>query len=316
MSFVFKSIGPENKRIVQREVYNKQSLHSGSRGIFSKQFRSASVENDTSIYPSTSGSYWNSLKVLYYQSASNVNASESVKYLDYTLAKTERPSRPQFTSKFHSSGSVISIPQRYIGEGIRPGSFSFRDDSGTKEIILQDDRFGNLFAPSASESQSADTNISSSDNYVGNIFYNSGVVAITETGSWSSSLAYTSLTTGSYFIDFESTQTIWTHEYTLAIEPGEFNCTMNRTIRGIPGGVKSSSKYTLQNESPFVADYFTGSAFSPYITTFLLYSKDVKFDKVAGQKASSREPIFMAKVPRPIKIRDDVKMIFKIRVDM
>ena len=91
---------------------------------------------------------------------------------------------------------------------------------------------------------------------------------------------------------------------------------MNRTIRGIPGGVKSSSKYTLQNESPFVADYFTGSAFSPYITTFLLYSENVKFDKVPGQKASPMEPIIMAKVPRPIKIRDDVKMIFKIRIDM
>ena len=55
------------------------------------------------------------------------------------------------------------------------------------QIFAADDNNGNLYATSASHSQSAATNSGSKDNYVGNIFYDLGVVVITETGSWSGS---------------------------------------------------------------------------------------------------------------------------------
>ena len=61
---------------------------------------------------------------------------------------------------------------------------------------------------------SSNNSISSSDNYIGNIFYKNGVVVITDTGSFSSSISYTDVTTDNYNIKFKSTQTIFVQEYT------------------------------------------------------------------------------------------------------
>ena len=62
------------------------------------------------------------------------------------------------------------------------------DNSTSKTVIIQDDSSGNLYAPSASVSASA-LSLSGSSNYIGNIFYELGVVTITDTGSC---LLYTS----------------------------------------------------------------------------------------------------------------------------
>ena len=73
------------------------------------------------------------------------------------------------------------------------GSFT-----GSRMVDIKDDGIGNLIfdkiiAPDLSlinqstgsfMTQSSNTSISSSENYVGNIFYNYGVVTITETGSY------------------------------------------------------------------------------------------------------------------------------------
>jgi hypothetical protein len=196
----------------------------------------------------------------------------------------------QHSNKFHSSGSVLSIPQKYFGEEIKQGSFKLTDNSTSKEIIIQDDGFGNLYAIGASIT-SSNNSISSSDNYVGNIFYKNGVVAITETGSYSASISYTDVTKTNYNVKFESTQTIFVQEYTLKINPNEFNATMNPTAT-----VNVSGSNLLRAN-------LTGSNWSPHMTTIKFYSGDDFY------------PVMIARYPQPIKMRDDLTLIFKIRQD-
>ena len=151
MSFVFKSLNLSDISQTERTVYKNQTFMSDDSDITSVQYTSGSLENDSSVFPTVSGSYWNSLKSIFYLSSSNVNASESAQYFRRTLA-TVKPSNKQYINKFYSSGSIVSIPQRYFGERIKPNSFTLRDTSGAQEIIIQDDGNGNLYDNAYSES--------------------------------------------------------------------------------------------------------------------------------------------------------------------
>ena len=100
-------------------------------------------------------------------------------------------------------------------------TFKFTDISGSNvdnnsvNPIIIDDGFGNLYSTNAHHSQSI-TNASSSDNYVGNIFYDKGIAVITETGSWSGSVNYSDLGTN-YKFKFDSVNTINTYEYNVTL---------------------------------------------------------------------------------------------------
>ena len=156
--------------------------------------------------------------------------------------------------------------------------------------IIKDDKFGNLFAVGATIT-SSNNSISSSDNYVGNIFYKDGVVTITETGSYSASISYTDVTRKNYNVEFESTQTIFVNEYTLKINPNEFNATNNPTATSEVSGTR------------ILRANLTGSNWSPHMTTIKFYSDDDFY------------PVMIARYPQPIKMRDDITLIFKIRQD-
>ena len=77
------------------------------------------------------------------------------------------------------------------------GTFQLVDNE-TSAIIV-DDSNGNLYSTNATFSQSVSA-LSSSDNYVGNIFYDVGVVTLTETASFNGSDDYTDVTSGNYTI--------------------------------------------------------------------------------------------------------------------
>ncbi len=316
---VYKSIDKSNVSITETRVYGTQTLHSGSAGVTSIQYRSGSQIGSNLIYD-TSGSYWASLHSLFYQSGSDLRAEESGTYNQppASLANWSYPS-PQRVNKFFTSGSVISISQKYFGERIKPQSFKLVDNSTDKTVTIQDDGYGNLYPVGNSTSQST-TSPSSSDNYVGNIFYNHGIVTITDTGSYSSSINYTDVTTGKYTLEFKSTQTISTHEYTVVVKPHEFNYTMNPTVRGFASGSTHNNLFL----SPWIKPRFTASGWSAYARQVQLYSEHDYVLGVAGetsytginQSVRLYEPVIVASLPRSIKMRDDMSMIFKIRVDI
>ena len=294
--YVFGEIDKSSTVIESNTVNYIQNLSASSAGIQSIKIHSGSLNNN----------YWNSLNVLFYTSGSPTYISES----KFTSPSSNLSINPtggkQFLTKYHGypTSSIIQIPSKYYGEKIKEGSFQLTDlvnpDNDGNNPIIKDDGFGNLYSTNAHHSQSTSA-ASSSDNYVGNIFYDKGLAVITETGSWSGSVDYSDLTEVNYDLKFNSQHTITTYEYNVTLLSNEFNNTMNYTVRAPLSG--SSESLSLSTST--LASEFTSSNFQPYITTINLYQKD-DYDT----------PVIQATLPRAIRKSDKINTRFKIRLDL
>ena len=288
--------GETDRTSIESNVVNyTHNFSTSSEGI-----KSIKVVSGSSLY---SGSYWNSLNVLFYTSGSDVY-DEKTKYAKPS-SNLSIDSRfgTQFLNKFHGypSSSIITIPQQYYGEKIKEGSFEFTDlnntDNDGNNPIIKDDKFGNLYSTNAHHSQSTSA-ASSSDNYVGNIFYDKGLAIITETGSWSGSVDYSDLATN-FKIELDSYSMVNTYEYNVVIQPNQYNHSTNYSLRSPLSG----SDFNLGTR--FYATTFTGSDFQPYITTINLYQNGV-YD----------EPVIQATLPKPIRKSNKLSTTFKIKLDI
>ena len=293
---VFGEIDKSSTTIESNVVNYSQNLTTASNGIQSIKIVSGSINNN----------YWSSLNVLFYTSGSTIYGNE-LKFSKPSSNLSINSTRGnQYLTKYHGypSSSIIQIPSQYYGEKIKEGSFQFTDlnnsdKTATINPIIKDDGFGNLYSTNAYHSQSAGA-LSSSDNYVGNIFYDKGLAVITETGSWSGSVNYPDLATN-FNLKFDSFNTIKTHEYSITILPNEYNNTMNYSVRN----VLSTDTKPLTLATSTLATPFTGSDFQPYITTINLY-----------QEGEYEEPIIQATLPRPIRKSDKINTRFKIKLDI
>lgn len=290
----YKSVEYSSTAFETKTYYKNQKFTNADEGISSIQFRSESLVFDDDSGPisyTTSGSHYNFLsnfltdKVFFTDGYSDV-----------------------FTNKFHPSGSVIYIPQQYYGEQIKVKSFKLTDNSTSKEIIIQDDGNGNLYSTNAHASRSNASSLSSSDNYVGNIHYQTGVVMITETGSWSGSgttttdIMYTDVGTGNYSLEFNSTMPIFQNEIVCNISKNEFTATGNQTIWSTPG--------TLQNNISSSLNKWT-----PYATSIAFYDRppDV-FGNGAGKTIKKTYPISPGGNNTIIWDNDDVENLNNIDI--
>ena len=304
--YVFKEINKSSTVIDSNIVHYTQNLSSSADGIQSIKIVSGS----------TNSRYWQSLNVLFYTSGSPQYGDEHKFGRPSSNLSIQPRVGEQYLTKYHgySNTSLITIPQHYYGEKIKEGSFQFTDISGSNvdsdgnNPIIKDDGKGNLYSTNAnsnfgtltSSSAGTDNSISSSKNYVGNIFYDKGLAIITETGSWSGSVNYSDLATN-YMLKFESYNTITTHEYSITLEPQEFNLTTNYTIRSPLSG--SSESLSLSTST--LAAEFTSSDFQPYITTINLF-----------QKGDYDTPVIQATLPRAIRKSDKINTRFKIKLDI
>lgn len=283
-----------------------------------------------------SGSHWAFIHTMFYSSGSTKISQSNPDEIDkfnsiYHNFNQYNDLKPYYNSKFYETASIFYIPQATFGERIQPGSFQLTGRTGsisntTKEIIIKDDSAGNLYSTNAAHSQSAhfytgsgiDTgsgdHLSSSANYIGNIFYDLGVAVITETGSWSGSVDYTDIGT-EYITDslaekdyrywilkFNSTTPIFTSQYSIKISAGEFNSTMNATTKLYNGGDYIPSGSSLEDVANLKND-LTGSGWSPYINQIHLH------------RNQPEEPVIVANLPRPVKTRDDIDLIITFRLD-
>ena len=293
--YVFGEIDKSSTIIESNIVNYTQNLTTASNGIQSIKIVSGSINNN----------YWNSLNVLFYTSGSTVYGNELKFGAPSSNLSIKQNSGKQYLTKYHGypSSSLIQIPSQYYGEKIKEGTFKFTDlnnpdNSGNKPIIV-DDGFGNLYSTNAYHSQSIGS-LSSSDNYVGNIFYDKGLAVITETGSWSGSVDYSDLATN-YTLKFDSYHTITTHEYNVTLLPQDYNLTMNYTIRNVLSG----SGDILRLGTQYVASTFSSSTWQPYITTINLY-----------QRGDYDTPVIQATLPKPIRKSDKINTRFKIKLDI
>jgi hypothetical protein len=311
--YVFGEIDKSSTVIESNVVNYAQNLTTSSAGIQSFKIVSGSINNN----------YWQSLNVLfftsgspqYYPSANNTVTRESHRFArpssNLSLDQTQGE---QFLTKYHgyASSSLITIPSQYYGEKIKEKTFKFVDlnntDNSGNNPVIRDDGKGNLYAENSNanfgtitaSSAGVNSSVSSSLNYVGNIFYDKGLAVITETGSWSGSVKYSDLATN-FTLEFSSFNTIYSREYTFTLLPQDYNLTMNYGIRNVLSG--SSDALSLNTST--IASTFTASNFQPYITTINLY-----------QDGNVDEPVIQATLPKPIRKSDKINMRFKIKLDI
>jgi hypothetical protein len=210
------------------------------------------------------------------------------RYNTYPTAGNRFNQDQMFFNKFYVSGSVISIPQNEFGDKIKPGTFTLTDNSTNTQIKIVDDLNGNLYAPLATHSQSV-SSLSSSANYVGNIFYELGVFTIVETGSYDGTNNYSEVTSGNFKVNYKGVHEISTYEYVCTALPNELNQTQNVTIFKPNGNGK-------------LKDHLTGSAFPTYVTEVGLYD--------AGENL-----VGIAKISKPIPKSRIIPMRFFVRMD-
>ena len=140
-------------------------------------------------------------------------------------------------------------------------------------------------------------------NRIGNIIYDKGLIIITDPrplycnicrgATYSdATLIDTPAFTTIESLNFRSTVTIYEHEYICRIPAGEFNMTLNPTIRN--GGNLDSS---------ILAPKFDTTQFNPYITTIGLYNEN-------------GELLIVGKLSNPIQKRPNVDMNLVIKLDV
>ena len=274
---MFKNLTDENRNIY--EFVSNKTYNLNQSSVTRYNFVSGSTDK-------TLSKNYNFARINLYLSGSDYTNSNK------KLNKEPTPGNPlnndqMFFDKFYVSGSVVSIPQNEFGDRIKPGTFTLTDS--TTGAIIKDDFNGNLFGSNATFSQSSATSLSSSENYVGNIFYNLGVFAITETASFDGTNDYSEVTSGNYTVRYKGVHEISTYEYVCNAASNEFNMTQNETI------FKPKSAGKLKSN-------LSGSNFPTYITEVGLYD-------------DNEDLIGIARLSQAIPKSRKIPMRFFVRMD-
>ena len=322
MSIKYGRIDYSETGFTEQNFHKGQNLNTSSLGVnYILAKKDDYIDQDRNVRLSESGSHWAFIHTLFYMSGSSKVLSDMPADADKFNSIYEMGSyfnsykdlNPLYNTKFYDTASVFYIPQQYFGEKIQTGSFQLTARTGsssntTKQIIIKDDGNGNLYSTNAEHSQSAG-DLSSKNNYVGNIFYEQGIAVLAETASWSGSVDYTDIgrryiTDSSeekdyrfWDISLNSTTPIFTSQYSIKIPAGDFNRTMNYSVRGEPTGSDYSSEANLKTN-------LTGSGWSPYFNQIQLFRNN-----------DGEEPVLVANLPRSVKMRDDIDIIVTFRVD-
>ena len=247
----------------------------------------------------------------------------------YTDHATSSYSPTETIRELNTSASVISVAREVFGEEIKPGTLDLSLTIGSTSFTIKDDEDGNLYdnAHSASfaayksssfdRGQGVAANGSGSD--VGNIFYNRGLIVLTDTGSYTNDLS-------EFTLKYKSTQTIYEHEYRVTAKPNEFNTSTNISLTAdrsgsitifngavsasnffppshLPTGQGTGSYATTYNAATESLSLVTGSEFSPFVTNVGLYDQ-------FGQLLAH------AKMAKPIKLSKEIDTTFVVRFDI
>ena len=252
-------------------------------------------------------------------------------------------SQPDFTNRFtynyssrilHESASIITIPRKFYGEGIKPKSVTITDNSTNITYTLKDDGLGNIYDNNysssytkASESYKSGGGGQVTGSIIGNIMYSHGLIIITDTGSYKD-VGNSSGAQNGWEITLKGTQTIHEREIQCVVEKGEFGKSRNITLTPgnsgsfpVPANIMSGSWSTRHlnlnpvwpasssyNDEGYKAtgsllDIATGSEFSPYVTTIGLFD-------------DHNDLLAIGKLAKPIKNEKELDISFVVRFDV
>ena len=277
---MYKYFTNEQQNTYEFNAHKSYTLNQSS--VIRHQFLSASNH-------STSASYYQFARINLYLSGSDYTVNNPL-FNDVVTVGDKKQQSGIYLTKFYESGSICFVSQSQFNEGIKKGSFSLTDDSTAATIKIVDDKKGNLYSTNATFSQSVSA-LSSSDNYVGNIFYDIGAFTITETASFNgaANVDYLNVTRGNYILEYQGNNTITTYEWTCEALPNELNNTTNFTV------FNSNGQGQLK-------DNLTSSIFPSYISEVGLYDEQ---NSLMGY----------AKLSKPIPKSTKIPMKFFVRMD-
>lgn len=183
--------------------------------------------------------------------------------------------------------AIISLDQDYYGEGIKIGSVVLEHEG----VSLTDDSHSNL--------------IDSGSNIKGNIFYDRGLIVLTQDVVSGSTLT-------DFSLSYRSTKTIYENEIFIPVFEGEFNVSTNPSAYHT--GSNNIKLYDIESSHQSgvfggFGDYDysssidpTGSYLVPFITTIGLYDNE-------------NNMVAVAKLPQPMKCLPDYPVNFLVRFD-
>ena len=323
---MFKRLDPRDINITPFKVYKEFTVtnsDSGS-GVYGFRAISSSIYNfDTTTSTKTtfdSASFyhipsWFMINHMYYRDTqNNYNNFGQNNGRQYRL--------------LHASASIISVSKDLYGERIKPGSITLSDDSGASTLTIKDDKNGNLYdnAFSSSFAQFASSGFADSDivkstgSFVGNVFYEQGVLVFTNTGSRFVNIG-TGTGTDGYSLKYKAQVTIREHSYTCVIGENEYNGTLNisatkersgsisvsgsESFKLFPPGhatAKSGSYKHFYQATNTYNNFVTHSEFRPYITKVGLYN-------------DFNELIAIGQLSHPVKNDAELSLAINVRFD-
>ena len=229
--------------------------------------------------------------------------------------------------KLHSSASIVAVSRKLYGERIKPRSIQLTDDSTSATLTIVDDGHGNLYDNSSTAYSASFASFSTSSfanaetgSFVGNAFYEHGLLVFTNTGSRYNGIG-TGTGTDGYSLKYKAQVTIREYEYTCTIGENEFTGTTNISAtyqksgswnisgsdnwRILPPGdslYKSGSWKTEYNQATEFESFVTHSKFSPYVTQVGLYND---FNQLLA----------VGQISRPIKNDPELSLGIVVRFD-
>ena len=324
---MFKRLDPRDINITPFKAYKEFTVtntDSGS-GVYGFRAISASAHNfNPDTAPKTtfdSASFyqmpsWFMINQMYYRDTQN-----NFNNFGQNNGKQYRLLQP--------SASIISVSKDLYGERIKPKSITLTDDSGTPTLTIKDDGNGNLYDNAFSSSFAqfvsggfADSDIvKSTGSFVGNVFYEHGLLVFTNTGSRFANIG-TGTGTDGYSLKYKSQVTIREHSYTCVVGEGELNSTNNISVtkersgsisvsgsqswRLFPPGHATSKSGSYKHYYQAANEYnnfVTHSAFQPYITKVGLYN-------------DFNELIAIGQLSHPIKNDEELALAINVRFDV
>ena len=328
---MFKRLDPQDVDKTPFKVYKEFTVTNNDSGSGVYNFRAISGSHrnfisssaDVIHYPSTSfyslPSYFMINNRYYRQTKPGLRRTVVNPYNNFASNNSDQ------YRMLHQSASIISVSKNLYGERIKPGSIRLEDDSTNATVVIVDDAKGNLYDLSVSSSfaKFASQSFVTSDHtesFAGNVFYEEGVLVITNTGSKFIDVGQKRASDG-YVLEYKSQITLNEYSYTCVVGENEFNSSTNISTtfqrsgsinvsgsdswRFFPPGdalYKSGSyKHSYEQATRYEA-FTTHSEFQPYITKVGLYND---FDEL----------IAIGQLSAPIKNERDLALGFVVRFD-
>ena len=313
------------KKLNKQDAFITTYVAHKAWAITGSQFPSYKITYNRSV----TGINQNSLQQLYYPTkvSGSVPSSSFDYYPQTTLHQSQ--SRELTTGSF-----LISIPRELYGTAIKPESFKFTLTQNTYEIFLPvspgyiADGYLQTFDSAGRRPPYVDwepipmiSNVilddgegqlyvsgSSPRNYVGDIIYPHGMAIITDISVASFAASTIKYYSSTAYLDFKSSQPIFTHNYHCKVRESEYNFTYN------PSALSSSLKTIYDNTDTVyktntavvggeLNSNVTGSTFQPYITTVGLYN-------------DANELIAVGKTNRPVPKSANTEMTVIVKIDI